>query len=237
MICDYEDFPNYFDGDCYSNDPAKNGIERFAGFGNDDPDLVTTPINPDYIIALCPGALSLQTSFINYADPADDTCMNYFLCMGTNEAGDPPTSAPTPPTPHICAGTLLFDRNFGRCTLPDKAPCGTINASPKPDCSCGTDLPIPDCTIPTFVQFPKSCVKYALCYDGKMVAENECADGLQFNPHIQECDRVENIKPECTYALLSSEKIARIPRAQPKSRNVNPLIPQLRQILMNGLRY
>ena len=63
MICDDPAFPNFFDGDCYSQNATANGIECYEGLGNDYA-LLDPPANPDYIISLCPGGESLQKSFI-----------------------------------------------------------------------------------------------------------------------------------------------------------------------------
>lgn len=122
-------------------------------------------------------------------------CQQYFLCVGENTAGTPPTSVPVSPF-QACTGSLVFDRNHGRCTLPELAPCGSINAPSKPDCSCGTDAPVAECAVPTNVPFPKNCFKYATCLEGEMISQNECSNGLQFNPKTEQCDRAENITPK-----------------------------------------
>jgi hypothetical protein len=82
----------------------------------------------------------------------------------------------------------LFDRNSGRCALPEKAPCGIVNGSP-------TDPGRPTCvgnTGQTSLPFTTDCTRYLVCIDEEEVFEGDCGPDLVFNSDAQVCDRSEN---------------------------------------------
>ncbi|XP_022258941.1 chondroitin proteoglycan-2-like [Limulus polyphemus] len=90
-----------------------------------------------------------------------------------------------------CPEGLQFDPVTMCCTWPDtcnKTVTGLKPYLPKNECPCDC------CAIPD----PKDCTKFILCINGNAIKQT-CADGLRFNPKIENCDYARNVDcdPPC----------------------------------------
>lgn len=89
-----------------------------------------------------------------------------------------------------CPEGLEFDPVTMCCTWPDtsqnKTIPGLIIYPAKKDCPCDC------CVIPD----PDDCTKFTLCINGNTIVQ-KCADGLRFNPKIENCDYAKNV--DCDY--------------------------------------
>ncbi|XP_022257598.1 uncharacterized protein LOC106473456 [Limulus polyphemus] len=102
-----------------------------------------------------------------------------------------------------CPEGLSFDPVTMCCTWPDPprniTVPGLITYPSKNECPCDC------CAIPD----PKDCSKFTLCINGNAIKQT-CADGLRFNPKIENCDYARNYQKyhgRCTGGLLFNPKI------------------------------
>ncbi|XP_076325216.1 uncharacterized protein LOC143233152 [Tachypleus tridentatus] len=111
--------------------------------------------------------------------PISGTSIYYLLCI--NNIG----------RREKCPEGLKFDPVTMCCTWPDtcnKTVTGLKPYLPKNECPCDC------CAIPD----PKDCTKFILCINGNAIMQT-CADGLRFNPKIENCDYARNVDcdPPC----------------------------------------
>lgn len=118
-----------------------------------------------------------------YADPSDTTCQKYYFCREVTPRANPLVAVPVGSS-LSCAGSLVFDRNSGRCVLPEKAPCKTSGGVTPGTCPSGSGI--------VLVPVANSCTGYIVCVDGAKVGENDCGPDLIFNPNVSQCDLKEN---------------------------------------------
>lgn len=90
------------------------------------------------------------------------------------------------PTILSCPPDTVFDRSSGTCNRPENAPCGVANMPEGPECPA--DVPGV-----SFVRFPLSCTRFIVCLDGTKIGENECTNGLHFDPDTGNCNLPENM--------------------------------------------
>lgn len=84
---------------------------------------------------------------------------------------------------HTCPNNLVFDPNRGACNFLRGSGCDG-------DDTIQDRCPAVDGEFPVYLPDATSCSRYHICHNGRPW-QQECADGLHFNPHLGSCDTPE----------------------------------------------